>query len=135
MTINNYNSNVPSTVKQYFYSQIPYGSEYYIYTSNSNNYVMLLRKVGSDTFTQYTVTRNTSSSHYTYSVSDYGSIDSVTVSDPVYCYSSESLCGIKEVLPNAQWLDSLMLIVTCSCIVLAVVFGGIRHWKRLPRRY
>lgn len=135
MDINNYPTSVPTQVKQLFYSKIPFGSEYYIYSSGQSQqgltvFDMLLRKVGEEDFTHYTISRNTTASPYTLNTVTAGDISEVSIQYPYYCYSSDSSQGIVEQLPAAQNLNTMLLIVIGSLAVLKIVFGGIRWVRR-----
>lgn len=135
MTINNQISNVNSIAKQYFYSQIPFGSDYVIFTSGDYEYTMYLRRVGQKKYTTYKVSRirQGSTSTYYYVMShDNTELDytDISVSYPYYSYSNIENCGIKEQLPCESGMSTLMLIVLASCAVLTVVFGGVRLCRR-----
>lgn len=135
MNINNETSTVSSTARQYFYSQIPFGSDYVIFTSGENEYTMYLRRVGQKKYTTYRITRvrqGTTSSYYynmTHDTTEYD-YTNFTVSYPYYSYSNIDNCGIRESLPCESGMQTLMLIVLASCAVLCVVFGGVRLCRR-----
>lgn len=130
---------IPSSqVKQYFYSRIPFGSEYYIYsvpqTQNGlTEYEMILRKVGTNDYEGFNLSRASTSSPYVLSRFTVGSAEEIRVDYPYYCYSSESSQGIVETLPSASNTNTMLLIVVASLAVLRTVFGGIR-WVR-SRKY
>ena len=135
MNINNETSTVSSTARQYFYSQIPFGSDYVIFTSGDNEYTMYLRRVGQKKYTTYRIKRvrqgSTSSYYYnmTHDTTEYD-YTNFTVSYPYYSYSNIDNCGIREALPCESGMSTLMLIVLASCAVLTVVFGGVRLCRR-----
>lgn len=133
MTINNQTSSVNSTAKNLFYSDIPFGSDYVIYTSADNEYTMYLRRVGHSTFDKYVVRRFSNSSNYHWQVLTEGEetdLTEVSVQNPYYAYSNMPMQGVAETLPCMGYVNSMMLIVLACSAILTVVFGGIRLWLR-----
>lgn len=133
MTITNQTTTVNAQAKNLLYSDIPFGSDYVIYTSADNEVTMYLRRVGHDTYDKYVVRRTGSTSSYYWQVvtnAQATNVTEVSVQYPYYAYSSMPMQGVAETLPCMGYMDSMMLIVLASCAVLSVVFGGIRLWRK-----
>ena len=133
MTINNQTTTVNATAKNLLYSDIPFGSEYVIYTSGDNQVTMYLRRIGHDTFDKYVCQRTGTTSNYRWeltTVAQSTSVDSVSVAYPYYAYSNIPIQGVAETLPCMGYVDSMMLIVLACSAILSAVFGGIRLCRR-----
>lgn len=138
MKINNVEASVNSTAKQLFYSYIPLGSDYVIFnsstgaTSTNTSYTMYLRRVGSDQYEIYNITRTGTNNVYELSQSSGGDFpeDGWTVENPYYCFSNVQGCGIHETLPVAAETGAVMDVVICCLLILCVVFGGISLWRK-----
>lgn len=137
MNIENYAAAVNSTAKNLFYSYIPLGSDYVIFNSGSSDYgsysyTMYLRRVGSDTYDIYEITRSSNYSTYEISVSSGGDYpeDGFSVDLPYYCYSNIEGCGVRESLPVFEETAAVTNLVLCCLAILCVVFGGISLCRR-----
>ena len=134
MQITNLPQNVPAQVKNLFYSIIPFGSDYVIFTSsysvNSQVYDLYFAEPITHTFHHYTVTHQSNSEYVLNEDTSFDtSFDGFSVSYPYYCYSSSPLEGIIEKLPCVDNIICFSLIVVSLLCVLKVVFGGIRLWS------
>lgn len=138
--INNEQYTVPSQALQVLESYIPFGNDYVIFTetySNSDRVYTAYYKSWSEDQYHVVKVRYVYSSAYNnyYSViqSDDISLSSVSVAYPYYSYSNIKNCGIYTKLPSEDSLQTFLLIVICSLVVLRTVFGGIKLWSEKLR--
>ena len=145
MQVVNLPYDVPQHVRDLFYSYLPFGSEYVIYTSEYSNsrrvYDLLYKKPVSEVVHHVQVvnvpaTMGGSASWTVTVLSDLN--DAYTgfdVDQVYYSYSSLPGEGVKEALPTTGDLVCLMLIVLASLACLKTVFGGVKMWRRRSSVY
>lgn len=136
MTINNLEYSPSSTVRQWFYPYIPFGSDYVIYTSQygsgtgyTRKYDLLVHKLGKSDYQHYQITQTNNG--YSFQKLSDGDYSGFTTSYPVNAYSNVAGVGLEEqTLPCVNNTICFMLIVLASLAVLKTVFGGIvKLWR------
>lgn len=132
--VNNYPQIPPSNIVGVFDGKVPFGSEFIYFCAESGSgvntkYTALWRVPGSDTINAFDAVRQADGTYTFRDREEYESYDLLSGTHPEYCYSSVPGGGQFHQLSSGGQLQTLMIVVICSLLILKTVFGGIR-WIR-----
>lgn len=133
MEINNATTTVNATAKNLFYSKIPFGSEYVIFSESSTgyntyDYIMYLKKPFAEEYEAYEITRQDN----IYQIAQKRSFaaEELFVQNPYYAYSNIKDLGVREVLPVHTELITFSCLLLASVVIMKTMFGGLFKWSK-----